>query len=131
MRKGFMLIEGVVAIGIITIIMGGALVMSASLIRHNARVRLNGVAVHELANVVERLRADPGLAPQPGSARRVALSPEVAARYEGLSLTLSSRTVPGRDDLLLVRAETVTKGEFGPPRKSAVEMYVRRKKVGS
>ena len=124
MRRGFLITELVVGMGVIALILGGAVAFFATLVQRNIEVRRNAAVVQALANAVEQLRADPSLAPPAGTEAPWELPAVTARAYPHLSLRVEAHEVPDDARLRLIRIVATLRRETSAPKETAVEILI-------
>lgn len=127
-RRGFIVAEVAVGLAVIAFVASVATVMFVTLTRRVLDNRANAIAVIELGNAVEALKADPTRAPEIGERRDIALSPEIAERYPNLTLSMTSEAYAHGTDLLKVRVVAIETRKKMKPLETVVEVLVAPKR---
>jgi len=125
MRRAFMIAEVAAGLLLVSAVAGAGIVMFLSLTEETLATRTRAVAVHELRNVLETLKAHPELAPPPGEHKNIALSPAIAERYPALTIALTSERAPRARGLLKVTAIARERRTGKAARETRVEMLIR------
>lgn len=126
MRRGFMVAEVAAGLLLVSAVAGAGIVMFLSLTEQTLATRTHAVAVHELRNALETLKARPDLAPEPGEHKAITLSPTIARRYPDLTITLSADGAGEAGGLLKVGAVARALRRDKPAWETRVEMLIRR-----
>ena len=125
MRRAFVVAEVAAALFVIAVAGGAGVVMFARLTRQTLATRTHAIAVHEISNALEELKANPTLLPGIGEEKVLPLSDAVAERCPNLRITLTAREADEGKALRRVRIVATEERGRMPTRQTNVEVLVR------
>jgi len=126
MRRGFIMMELLVGLAVVTVVGSSAMVVFTGLMRETLALRADAIAVHEVRNAMARLEADPGQAPREGESVEAALSEAVRERYPNVHVRVIGKGDAGAGGLRRVSIVATVEREGRATQRTEVEMLVSK-----